>query len=101
MSLYRKRAYATCRCALLAHSRFRYSPRTTQALLPSETISPVGMTFQLTCRDNMGSCVPIRLASYCFIEARSYAGVIKVTHPDFVYQPLFPLEGLGDAGRQR
>ena len=44
---------------------------TTQALLPSETISPVGMTFQLTCRDNMGSCVPIRLVSYCFIEARS------------------------------
>jgi hypothetical protein len=44
---------------------------TTQALLPSETISPVGMTFQFACRDNMGSCVPIRLVSYCFIEARA------------------------------
>ena len=29
------------------------------------------------------------------------AGVIKATHPDFEYQPLFPPEELGDAGRVR
>jgi hypothetical protein len=27
--------------------------------------------------------------------------VIKATHPDFEYQPLFPPEELGDAGRVR
>src|SRR5712664_1281086 len=27
--------------------------------------------------------------------------VIKATHPDFEYQPLFPPEQLGDAGRVR
>src|SRR5262249_32768487 len=32
MSLYRKRAYTACPCPLLAHSRFRYSPRTYQEL---------------------------------------------------------------------
>jgi len=29
------------------------------------------------------------------------AGVIKATHPDFEYQPLFPPNELGDAGRVR
>ena len=29
------------------------------------------------------------------------AGVIKATHPDFEYQPLFPPEEVGDAGRVR
>jgi len=29
------------------------------------------------------------------------ARVIKATHPDFEYQPLFPPEELGDAGRVR
>src|SRR5262249_53274020 len=33
MSLYRKRANSTCSRALLAHSRFRYSPRTSQELV--------------------------------------------------------------------
>jgi hypothetical protein len=28
------------------------------------------------------------------------AGVIKATHPDFEYQPLFPSRGLGDAGER-
>src|ERR1700746_4095915 len=28
-------------------------------------------------------------------------GAIKATHPDFEYQPLFPPEELGDAGRVR
>jgi hypothetical protein len=30
-----------------------------------------------------------------------FAGVIKATHPDFEYQPLFPPEELGNAGRVR
>jgi hypothetical protein len=29
------------------------------------------------------------------------AGVLRATHPDFEYQPLFPPEELGDAGRVR
>jgi SnoaL-like domain len=29
------------------------------------------------------------------------AGVLRATHPDFQYQPLFPPEELGDAGRVR
>jgi hypothetical protein len=32
-------------------------------------------------------------------EIDRIAGVIKATHPDFEYQPLFPPEELGDAGR--
>jgi hypothetical protein len=34
-------------------------------------------------------------------EIDRMAGVIKATHPDFEYQPLFPPEELGDAGRVR
>ena len=36
-------------------------------------------------------------------EIDRIAGVIKATHPDFEYQPLFPFppEELGDAGRVR
>ena len=34
-------------------------------------------------------------------EIDRIAGVIKATHPDFEYQPLFPPEELGDAGRVR
>ena len=34
-------------------------------------------------------------------EIDRIAGVIKATHPDFKYQPLFPPEELGDAGRVR
>jgi hypothetical protein len=34
-------------------------------------------------------------------EIERIAGVIKATHPDFEYQPLFPPEELGDAGRVR
>ena len=34
-------------------------------------------------------------------EIDRIAGVIKATHPDFEYQPLFPAEELGDAGRVR
>src|SRR2546426_2437139 len=34
-------------------------------------------------------------------EIDRIAGVIKATHPDFGYQPLFPPEELGDAGRVR
>ena len=34
-------------------------------------------------------------------EIDRIAGVIKATHPDFEYQPLFPLEELGDGGRVR
>src|ERR1700739_1637481 len=34
-------------------------------------------------------------------EMDRIAGVIKATHPDFVDQPLFPPEELGDAGRAR
>jgi hypothetical protein len=34
-------------------------------------------------------------------EIDHIAGVIKATHPDFEYQPLFPPEELGDAGRVR
>ena len=34
-------------------------------------------------------------------EIDRIAGVIKATHPDFEYQPLFPPEELGDAGRIR
>jgi hypothetical protein len=69
---------------------------TTQALLPSETISPVGMTFQLTCRDNMGSCVPIRLVSYCFIEARSPLGIECGSSSDVLQRYSLPI-----AARQR
>src|SRR5260370_13781578 len=34
-------------------------------------------------------------------EIDRIAGVIKATHPDFKYQPLFPPEELGDAVRVR
>jgi hypothetical protein len=34
-------------------------------------------------------------------EIDRIAGVIKATHPDFEYQPLYPPEELGDAGRVR
>src|SRR6266478_3965260 len=34
-------------------------------------------------------------------EIDRIAGVIKATHPDFEYQPLFPPDELGDAGRVR
>jgi hypothetical protein len=34
-------------------------------------------------------------------EIHRIAGVLKATHPDFEYQPLFPPEELGDAGRVR
>jgi SnoaL-like domain len=34
-------------------------------------------------------------------EIDRIAGVIKATHPDFKYQPLFPPEEMGDAGRVR
>ena len=34
-------------------------------------------------------------------EIDRIAGVIKATHPDFEYQPLFPPEESGDAGRVR
>ena len=34
-------------------------------------------------------------------EIERIAGVIKATHPDFEYQPLFPPEELVDAGRVR
>ena len=34
-------------------------------------------------------------------EIARIAGVIKATHPDFEYQPLFPPKELGDAGRVR
>ncbi len=34
-------------------------------------------------------------------EIDCIAGAIKATHPDFEYQPLFPPEELGDAGRVR
>ena len=34
-------------------------------------------------------------------EIDRIAGLIKATHPDFEYQPLFPPEELGDAGRVR
>jgi hypothetical protein len=34
-------------------------------------------------------------------EIDRIAGVIKATHPDFEYQPLFSPEELGDAGRIR
>src|SRR5437899_5436881 len=34
-------------------------------------------------------------------EIDRIAGVIKATHPDFEYRPLFPPEELGDAGRVR
>ena len=34
-------------------------------------------------------------------EIDRIAGVIKATHPDFEYQPLFPPEEVGDAGRVR
>jgi hypothetical protein len=34
-------------------------------------------------------------------EIDRIAGVIKATHPDFEYQPFFPPEELGDAGRVR
>ena len=34
-------------------------------------------------------------------ETDRIAGVIKATHPDFEYQPLFPPEELGDGGRVR
>jgi hypothetical protein len=42
-------------------------------------------------------------AVYFVAETRLivFAGVIKATHPDFEYQPLFPPEELGDAGRVR
>ncbi len=42
-------------------------------------------------------------AAYFVAETRldRIAGVIKATHPDFEYQPLFPPEELGDAGRVR
>jgi hypothetical protein len=34
-------------------------------------------------------------------EIDRIAGLIKATHPDFEYQPLFPPEEVGDAGRVR
>jgi hypothetical protein len=34
-------------------------------------------------------------------EIDRIASLIKATHPDFEYQPLFPPEELGDAGRVR
>ncbi|MGA7632101.1 MAG: nuclear transport factor 2 family protein [Terriglobales bacterium] len=34
-------------------------------------------------------------------EIDRIAGVLKATHPDFEYRPLFPPEELGDAGRVR
>src|SRR5256885_12865871 len=34
-------------------------------------------------------------------EIDRIAGVLKATHPDFEYQPLFPPEELGNAGRIR
>jgi SnoaL-like domain len=34
-------------------------------------------------------------------EINRIAGVIRSTHPDFRYQPRFPPEELGDAGRVR
>jgi hypothetical protein len=34
-------------------------------------------------------------------EIDRIADVIKATHPDFEYQPLFPPAALGDAGRER
>jgi hypothetical protein len=34
-------------------------------------------------------------------EIHRIAGEIKATHPDFKYQPIFPPEELGDAGRVR
>jgi SnoaL-like domain len=34
-------------------------------------------------------------------EIDRIAGVIKATHPEVEYQPLFPPEELGDAGRVR
>jgi hypothetical protein len=34
-------------------------------------------------------------------EIDRIAGVLKATHPDFEYQPLFPPEEFGDAGRVR
>jgi hypothetical protein len=34
-------------------------------------------------------------------EIDRIAGVIKATHPDFLYQPLSPPEVTGDAGRVR
>jgi hypothetical protein len=34
-------------------------------------------------------------------EIDRIAGVLKITHPDFEYQPLFAPEELGDAGRVR
>jgi hypothetical protein len=34
-------------------------------------------------------------------EIDRIAGVLKATHPDFEYQPLFPPQELGDAGRVR
>lgn len=34
-------------------------------------------------------------------EIDRIAGLIKATHPDFEYQPLFPPEELGDVGRVR
>jgi hypothetical protein len=34
-------------------------------------------------------------------EIDRIAGVLKAPHPDFEYQPLFPPEELGDAGRVR
>jgi len=34
-------------------------------------------------------------------EIDRIAGVIKATHPDFEYQPIFSPEELGDAGRVR
>ena len=34
-------------------------------------------------------------------EIDRIAGLIKTAHPDFAYQPLFPPEELGDAGRVR
>ena len=37
----------------------------------------------------------------CRDEIDRIAGVIKATHPDFEYQPLFPPGELGDAGRVR
>jgi hypothetical protein len=40
-------------------------------------------------------------AVYFMAETDRIAGVIKATHPDFEYQPLFPPEELGDAGRVR
>jgi hypothetical protein len=34
-------------------------------------------------------------------EIDRIAGVIKATHPDFQYQPIFPPEEVGDGGRVR